>query len=116
VLIKLILVGCLLTLGWLLFRGPGTAGQTAVRRLLSTLMAVSGILTVLFPDSLTWLANRLGVGRGTDLLLYGLVVAFLFTTFALYRRLRQLEERIVHLTRELAIRPDSVDGSATRPR
>ena len=40
------------------------------------------IWAVLRPDDLTIVANYVGVSRGTDLLLYLLVVAFMFTTLS----------------------------------
>ena len=56
-----------------------------------------------------------GVGRGTDLLFYGCVLFFIFTTIAQSQRIHRLEQRIVALTRELALRQQpTVDASAPR--
>ena len=43
---------------------------------------------VLRPDDLTVVANFLGVSRGTDLLLYALAIAFMFTTVSTWIRFR----------------------------
>lgn len=56
------------------------------------------IWAVLRPDDLTIVANYVGVSRGTDLLLYLLVVAFMFTTLSSYIRFRELNSvtRVSH--------------------
>lgn len=58
---------------------------------------------ILRPDDLTKIANFLGVDRGTDLLLYALVVAFLFTTVSTYIRFREQELRYARLARSIAL-------------
>lgn len=58
---------------------------------------------VLRPDDLTVVANWLGVSRGTDLLLYGLVVAFMFVTISSYMRFREQELRYARLARAVAL-------------
>ena len=69
------------------------------------------IWAVLRPDDLTVVANYVGVSRGTDLLLYLLVVAFMFTTLSSYIRFRELELRYARLARAVALQnaiiPDS---------
>lgn len=101
--IKFILIGCLLFLAWLMFRGPGTTTQVASRRLAVVCVAVCGVFTVVFPDSLTWLGQLVGVGRGTDLLLYGYVVFSLFLVIGLYQRITRLEARLARVVREVAL-------------
>lgn len=62
------------------------------------------------PDDVTVVANWMGVSRGTDLLLYLLVLAFIFTTVSSYIRFREQELRYARLARALAlktaVRPD----------
>lgn len=62
------------------------------------------IWAVLRPDDLTVIANLFGVTRGTDLLLYALVVAFMFTALSAYLRFRELELRYARLARAVALR------------
>lgn len=59
---------------------------------------------VLRPDDVTWVAQRLGVGRGADLLLYMLTVAFVFAVVGLYMRSKEAERRLADLVRAIAIR------------
>ena len=54
-------------------------------------------------DDLTVVANWLGVDRGTDLMLYGLVVAFVFTTLSTWVRFREQELRYARLARAVAL-------------
>ncbi|MGO1279235.1 MAG: DUF2304 domain-containing protein, partial [Cellulosimicrobium funkei] len=55
------------------------------------------------PEWLTFVANLLDVGRGTDLLLYALVIAFVSFIATSHRRTNQLERKITVLTRELGL-------------
>ncbi|MDO5030945.1 MAG: DUF2304 domain-containing protein [Corynebacterium sp.] len=67
------------------------------------------------PDDLTVVANWVGVTRGTDLLLYMLVLAFVFTTVSSYIRFREQELRYARLARAVAlktaVRPDEDFGA-----
>ena len=68
------------------------------------------VWAVLRPDDLTVIAQWVGVSRGTDLLLYVLVVAFMFVTLSTYVRFREQELRYARLARAVAlqnaVRPD----------
>jgi hypothetical protein len=103
VIIKLILIATLALAAMMLIRGRRSALRLLMRRSL-TLGAIGlGVLAVLFPDSTTRVAALVGVGRGTDLVLYALCVAFLFVTIALYLRLNEMHDRYVELARRLAL-------------
>ncbi|NKX49458.1 DUF2304 domain-containing protein [Arthrobacter deserti] len=85
-----------------LMRGAGNARHQAVRRILLTLFALAAALSVFFPALLTRLANVLGIGRGTDLVLYALIVFFMLYMATSSQRTRQLETRITKLARRIA--------------
>ncbi|MDO4685027.1 MAG: DUF2304 domain-containing protein [Corynebacterium sp.] len=68
------------------------------------LFILVAVWAVIRPDDLTIVANLVGVSRGTDLLLYGLVVAFMFTTISAYVRFREQELRYARLARAIALR------------
>ena len=62
------------------------------------------------------MAHLVGVGRGTDLLLYGLIVAFLGYTVTSYLRFRLIERRLTELTRQIAldeVGPPTTGGAAS---
>ncbi len=67
------------------------------------LFVIFMVYAVIRPDDLTWVANRLGVQRGTDLVLYALVMAFAFVTVSTYVRFREQELRYSRLARTIAL-------------
>jgi hypothetical protein len=71
--------------------------------LLRTAIWLAACGFILFPDSLTYVARALGIGRGADILLYGLTLAFLFMSFFLYARIVQLRRQMTELVRHLAL-------------
>jgi hypothetical protein len=102
-MIKVLLVVGLVLFAALELRGRGSAGHLATRRIVAALILLLGVTGVFFPDLVTEIAHLVGVGRGADLVLYALVIAFLFSTLGLYQRLRRLEDRYVELSRRVAI-------------
>lgn len=87
----------------LLTRSTADARHQAVRRVLLVLFALVTAAAILFPTILSRTAALVGVGRGTDLLLYLLVIAFLSFIATTYRRMKATDRRITELTRELAL-------------
>lgn len=67
------------------------------------MVVVAAGLSVIFPNSLTAIAEFFGVDRGTDLLLYFMVVAFMLVVVILFRRISELEQRHVSLVRRIAL-------------
>jgi hypothetical protein len=55
------------------------------------------------PNDTTVVAHWLGVARGADLMLYGLIIAFVFTTLSAYMRFKDLELRYARLARAIAL-------------
>jgi small membrane protein len=103
VLIQIILLVAIAIIAVLLTRSTAGARHQAVRRLLLVGFVVLAVLSVLFPSWLTWLARLLGVGRGADLLLYALVIAFLSSLATTYRTTSLLNRRITVLARKVAL-------------
>jgi small membrane protein len=67
------------------------------------LFVLAGIYAVLRPNDTTVVAHWLGVDRGTDLMLYALIIAFSFTTLSAYLRFKDLELRYARLARAVAL-------------
>lgn len=103
-LIKVILLVAIIAVTVMLTRSTTGARHQAVRRLFLVAFVVLAAMAVLFPGMLTRVAQAVGVGRGADLLLYGLTVTFLGYVAASYRRMRQLEQQNTVLARHLALR------------
>ncbi len=114
-MIKAVLIVGLVGFSVVELRGKASAGHLALRRLVALLILLLGVTAIVFPNLVTKLANLVGVGRGTDLVLYALVLAFLFSTVGLYQRMKRLEDRYVDLARSVAIDRalGTRDGSAT---
>jgi hypothetical protein len=104
VLIQLLLVLAVLALLFVFVRSSNAAYIQASKRIGLVLFALVNIYAVMRPDDLTVVAHVLGVGRGTDLVLYGLVVAFMFGMFSMYQRFRVVDGRFTELARTVAIR------------
>jgi hypothetical protein len=106
-LIKLILIVALVGVTVMVNRSTAGARHEAVRRLMLVAFVALAVIAVLFPPFLTSVAQAVGVGRGADLLLYGLTVTFLGYVAASYRRLRQMEHQLTVLAREVALQHPS---------
>jgi small membrane protein len=103
-LIKLLLILAVVALLAYSVRGrPGVRLQ-AGKRIGLVLFAAVNVVAVLRPDDVSDLAHALGVGRGTDLVLYGLVIAFFLGTLSTYMRFKVVDRRFTELARVLAIR------------
>jgi small membrane protein len=72
-------------------------------RLVLLVITASGIVLVIYPDLASWIANRLGIGRGTDLLLYLLVVAGLFFAVTITSEIKRLQRQVTELVRYIAL-------------
>ena len=102
VLIQLLLIVVVIVIAARLLRGRGARTQ-AVRRLGLLLFAAFAVWSILFPSVWNRIAKLVGVGRGTDMVLYALVVAFLSFTLTTYVRFRDFEARYTKLARRQAL-------------
>ena len=113
IVIQVLLIAVVVLVVARLFRSRGARAQ-AIRRIGLVVFAAFAAVSILFPDVWTRIAHRLGVGRGTDLVLYALVVAFLSFTVTTYLRFRDLETNYTRLARRIALseapRPTDRDG------
>jgi len=102
--IKVVLLGAMvLTLLLFVRRWYGVKMQAGKRVAFFAFIAANAV-AIVRPDDVTWVANRLGVGRGADLVLYLLVAAFVLAMLNTYLRFREMDRRYTELTRTLAIR------------
>ncbi|GAA1074564.1 DUF2304 domain-containing protein [Pseudonocardia sp. McavD-2-B] len=91
-------------------RSGQSVGVRASKRIAFGAFIVLNIYAVLRPDDLTYLARAVGIGRGTDLLVYLLVVAFVFGMLNTYLRDREISQHLTNLARQIAVR----DAELTR--
>lgn len=101
-LIQILLVAVIVVItGWLFLKRG--AQQLAVRRLLILAFAAFAVLAVIFPSLVTRVAHLVGVGRGTDLLLYATVVVLLGFLALQEARTKNAEKRTTYLARRMAL-------------
>jgi len=81
----------------------GTKRLSGFQILGVVVLALVGIGLVAFPGASTRVANFLGVGRGTDLILYVAVLGGLFVASNFYFRFKRQEEALIALARQSAI-------------
>ncbi len=62
-----------------------------------------GAAAIIFPNITQAAADLVGVGRGTDLVLYMSVVAVMFVLLHYYTKFVELQRQLTEVTRELAI-------------
>ncbi|HEY9311863.1 DUF2304 domain-containing protein [Williamsia sp.] len=105
----LLIVAVLLLVGYFITR-RGSARASAWVKLIFLAFLAFGVYALLRPDDLTVIAGWVGVGRGTDLVLYGLVVAFAFTTISTYLRFRDVEIKYARLARSVALQNAALEN------
>lgn len=98
-----------------LVRGGANAKHQAIRRLGAVAFFLFAAVSILVPDLVTRVARLLGIGRGTDLVLYALVVLFMVSQYSAAQRRRVEEVNITRLARHIAIaeaeKPWEPDGA-----
>lgn len=102
-IIQYLLIVAVILAMLLFLRQHGTTRGRASNRIAFVLFIAFGIFAVVDPNAVTDIAKLVGVGRGTDLLLYGLVVVFTFVVINTYLRFRDWELRQARLARAVAL-------------
>ncbi|MDF9748886.1 DUF2304 domain-containing protein [Arthrobacter sp. ES3-54] len=103
IIVQIVLVLAVIVVSLALMRGGSNARHLAIRRIMLVIFAVVAALSIFFPELLTMLARSLGIGRGTDLVLYGLIVSFMVFMATTYQRFRHMETTLTQLSRRIAI-------------
>ena len=103
-LIQFLLVLAVLTILFVFVRSSNAVYVQASKRVGLVLFAVANVYAVMRPDDLSAISKLVGVGRGTDLVLYALVVAFMAGMFSFYQRFRVVDRRYTELARTVALR------------
>lgn len=103
IIIQVLLIVAVGVIGWMMLRSPGGARHRAGRRIVTLTFVIFAIVSIAVPAVISRIAHFVGVGRGTDLLLYVLVVAFLLQILSSFRRNAAMERRITRLARRIAL-------------
>lgn len=109
--IKVLLIGAFIVFALILLRRGSSARSQAIRTITLLAGLVAVILAVAFPEVVNSIAIIVGVGRGTDLLLYGLIVVFIASALTAARTRGQQDAQITQLARKMALQePHYPDG------
>lgn len=79
-------------------------GLSRLQLALWALLWISVAAVVLRPETASFLARKLGVGRGADVVVYLSIIALFYLQFRLFGRLEDHERQITALTRALALK------------
>jgi hypothetical protein len=112
--IQVLLILGTLAISWRLLAGSGQRTQ-ALRRIGLLALAAFAVWSILSPSIWQGWAMSLGIGRGADLILYGLVVAFFGFVVTTYKRFRTMETRYTRLARRIALDEAVPAGDAFPP-
>lgn len=102
-IIQILLIAFFIGFAIVLLLPTGGARRSAVRRLTLLALLLIAVVAVAVPNLANSLARAIGVGRGTDLLLYGFIVVFLGSAVTNAARARLAERQITELARRIAI-------------
>lgn len=101
----------LLDLSRAVFRRPRYRPDLLIR----TLIWAAGATAIYDPMITVRIARSIGIERGTDLIVYVFVLAFLGTSFFLYSRMVKMQRQITELIRYIAIREAEQKPPAAPP-
>jgi small membrane protein len=101
--IKFLLVPAVVLAVLLSLRSRASLRGQARRKIVAALTIVAGVVAVLVPDTLQVLADAVGVGRGTDLLLYMLGIVTIYLVGSTSARFREQEAKLARLSRQVAL-------------
>ncbi len=102
-IIKILLILAVVALLLVLLRSHGTNKGGAYVKIGMAVFLAFAAYAVIRPDDVTWVAAQLGVGRGTDLVLYMLVLGFGFFAISTYLRFKEMELKFARLARAIAL-------------
>jgi hypothetical protein len=102
-LIKILLIFFVFLIGVYFLIEANHARTQAWKKILFTLLIAFMIIAIISPNITNNIAHTLGVGRGADLLLYVIAVAFVFQIINSFMKFKEYEHRLNKLARHIAI-------------
>lgn len=103
IVIKVLLLVVIALVGLLIVWPGAGARRTALRRIGLLCLTLIAALAVVFPQISNEMASFVGVGRGADLLLYGLVVVFIGYVIATRVHHNRIDNQLTELARSQAL-------------
>lgn len=114
-LIQVFLIAAALGVLVLLLRSRASARTRAWKKLIVMALTAVAVASILRPELTQTAANLVGVGRGTDLLLYLLTAVFLYVALGFYLRFRDVERQLTVLARRVALDEAKADVPPMAP-
>jgi len=102
-LFQFLLIAAVVAAGAVAVRALPGERSLALKRIFALAFVAAAIVAILVPGLLTTIANALGIGRGTDLLLYAFIVAMLVFAVAVIRAKARSDARVSDLARAVAL-------------
>lgn len=103
IIVQFLLIGAFFFLFFVAIRSRTAHGVSASKKIFFALLMVVVVVAVLSPELVTEAANLVGVGRGTDLVLYLLAVSFGFYVVNDYLRGQDSRQQLHRLARRIAV-------------
>lgn len=100
---QLFLMAVIFVLLWFALHHRSSTEARAFRRIAFLGLTVLIILAVIFPETLTAIANTFGIGRGADLVIYLVAIGLLFFSVSTYLKFGDMDRRITLLSRHIAL-------------
>lgn len=111
---QILLILALAAIAFYLLRAAPTPKHLAIRRIVVLIALAGGVVLILLPGVLTWLAHLVGIGRGSDLLFYAAIVAFLFYIVVDYKRSIAVTRANTRLARQLTLTEARLEDAIER--
>ena len=109
-IIRILLLVGLAASGWFIFL---RRNRLPLHIMTVFLLIGVGATAIVFPNMTQDAANLVGVGRGTDLILYLSIVAVMFVLLHYYTKFVDLQRQLTEVTREVAILRAEVERART---
>lgn len=103
IVIQIIIIIVALAIIVFVLGGRQTYVARAWKKIALCFLAIAMIVAVLFPDTTNQLAHFVGVGRGADLLLYVLVLAFVVSALNNYLYHQREKDTVYRIARKVAL-------------
>lgn len=103
-MIQLLLISAFALATVNLWRRERSGQLNRLSAVLWSLVWLSATVVVALPDTASWFASRVGVGRGADAVTYVAVALLYYLVFRLFVSQRKLESDVTKLVKELALR------------
>ncbi|HEU5005127.1 MAG TPA: DUF2304 domain-containing protein [Candidatus Saccharimonadales bacterium] len=113
-IIKIVIIAFVLAAMFWFLANRNTHQSKAWQKIGIILLTIIAVIVVWMPDTSNKFAHKLGVGRGADLLLYLLTLAFIFVVLNTYIKSKEEQRRMVKIVRRLALLEASINKKNER--